>query len=57
MKRTALPVTPETDEPEIPYARHQRNSQRSSIMVVISGDGELLTSAHDLSGVGGEMKG
>ena len=27
------------------FARHQRNSQSSALVVVISGDGELLTSA------------
>ena len=42
MNLAALPATP---EPEMPFARHQRNSQRSTLVVVISGDGELLTSA------------
>ena len=42
-----------TYDPEMPFARHQRNSQRSTLVVVISGDGELLTSAP--SSVAGEM--
>ena len=29
------------------FARHQRTSQRSTLVVVISGDGELLTSARN----------
>ena len=35
------------------FARHQRNSQRSTLVMVISTDGELLTSAS--SSVVGEM--
>ena len=42
-----------TNEPEMPFVRHQRNSQRSTLVVVISGDGELLTSAP--TSVEGEM--
>ena len=34
-----------THEPEMLFARHQRNSLRGTFMVVISGDGDLLTSA------------
>ena len=49
----ALPVTRATYEPEMPFARHKCNSQRSNLVVVISSDGELLTSAP--SSVAGEM--
>ena len=45
MNLAALPVTRETNEPEISFARYQGNSQRSALVVVISGGGELLTSA------------
>ena len=53
MNLAALPVTRFTHEPEMPFAKHQRNSQKSTLVVVISGDGELLTSV--LSSVAGEM--
>ena len=53
MNLAALPVMRATHEPEMPFARHQRNSQRSILVVVISGDGKLLTSAP--SSVAGEM--
>ena len=46
-------MTRPTNEPEMPFARHQRNSQRNTLVVVISGDGEMLTSAP--SSVAGEM--
>ena len=53
MNLAALPVTGATNMPKMPFARHQRNSQRSTLVVVISSDGELLTSAP--SSVAGEM--
>ena len=49
----SLAVSHATHEPEINFAKHQRNSQRSTIVVVIISDGELLTSA--LNSVAGEM--
>ena len=39
-----MPVTRATNEPEMPFARHQRSSQRGTLVVVIIGDCELLTS-------------
>ena len=45
MNLAALPVMGATNEPETPFATHQHNSQRSTLVVVISSDGELLTSA------------
>ena len=47
MNLAALPVhvTRATNEPEMHFSRHQRNSQRSTFVVVITGDGEQLTSA------------
>ena len=53
MNLEALPVTRPTFVTEIHFARHQGNSQRSTLVVVISGDGELLTSAPN--SVAGEM--
>ena len=53
MNLAALPVTRSTHEPEMPFARYQRNSQRSTLVVVISADGDQLTSAP--SSVGGKM--
>ena len=54
MNLAALSVTLSTNEPEMPFARHQRNSQKSTLVVVIiRGDGELLTSAPSV--VAGEM--
>ena len=45
MNLAALSVTLSTNEPEMTFARHQRNSQKSTLVVVIiRGDGELLTS-------------
>ena len=37
----------------MPFARHQRNSQRSTFEVVITGDGVLVTS--DPNSLGGKM--
>ena len=54
MKLAALSVTRASHEPEMPFARHQRNSQRSTLVVVISGDGEQLTTAQN--SVAGEMR-
>ena len=34
-----------TFEPEMPFDRHQRNSKRRTSVLVICGDGKLLTSA------------
>ena len=51
---TALPVMHAAHEPEMLFARHQRNRQRGTLMVVISGDGELLTNTP--SGVACEMR-
>ena len=45
MNLAALLVTRATHEPKMPFARHQRNSCWSTLVVVISGDGELFTSA------------
>ena len=53
MNLAALPVTRATHGPEMPFVGHQRKSQRSTLVVVISGDGELVTSAP--SSVAGEM--
>ena len=53
MNLEALPVTRPTYVTEIHFARHQGNSQRSTLVVVISGDGELLTSVPN--SVAGEM--
>ena len=53
MNLAALPETCATNEPEMPFTRHQRNSQRITLVVVSSGDGELLSSAP--SSVAGEM--
>ena len=57
MNIVALPVTRATHEPEIRFARYRRNIQRSTLVVLlvvlISGDGELLTSAPN--SVAGEM--
>ena len=44
MNLAALIVTRAAHEPEMPFARHQRNSQNSSLVVVIGGDGEMLAS-------------
>ena len=45
MNLVALPVKRATDNPKTPFARHHHNSQWSTLVVVICGDGELLTSA------------
>ena len=41
----ALSVMRASHDHEIPFAWYQRNSQRNTLVVVINGDGELLTSA------------
>ena len=46
-------MTRATHAPEVPFANHQRNNQRSNLVVVISGDGELITSVP--SSVAGEI--
>ena len=54
MNTAAPPVMRATHEPVMPFARHQCNSQlKSTLLVVISGDGDLLTSTS--SSVASEM--
>ena len=53
MNLAALSVMRATNESGMTFARDQRNSQRSTLVVVIISDGELLTSAP--CSVAGEM--
>ena len=49
MNLAALPVTNAMHEPEIPFARHQRNSESCPLVVVINGDGELTSTASSVA--------